>query len=371
VSFTSLVLKNLLRQRVRAGLTLVGISLGITTIVALGVITAGFKQTAGAFVTTRGADFMVAQEGAADMSFSIIPEDRLHEIEAVPGVVDVRGALFHVTRAGSNPFFFVLGMRSADLAAATPELVEGRLFAEGADGEVVLGVNAANDLGVAVGEIVEIDDVPLRVVGTYRSNVLWEESGAFAPLPVVQRMANRGEAVSVAHVTIEPAASVAEVAGRIEDTVPGVVSIATADDIAKVDTGFQLMDAANIAISGLAIVIGGIGVMNTMVMSIFERTREIGVLRAVGWSGARVVRMIIIEALWLCVVAAFVGALLGVLATRAVMLAPAVSGVLEPSYEPRVFAQALVVAVVVALVGAAYPAFRAVRLTPMEALRYE
>jgi len=371
MSFLGLIAKNLLRQRVRAGLTTVGIALGITTIVTLGVITDGFKSTAGAFVTSGGADFMVAQEGAADMSFSIIPESVIPEIAAQPGVESVRGALFHVTRAGSNPFFFLLGVTAADVGAAAPRLVEGRLFEAGAERDVVLGAGAAADLGVGVGETVEIDDEPFTVVGVYESDVLWEESGAIAPLATVQRIANRGEAVSVVHITVEPGASVEGVASAIEAAVPSVVAIITAEDIGQVDSGFALMDAANIAISALAIGIGGIGVMNTMVMSIFERTREIGVLRAVGWSGWRVTSMILVEALLLCLVAAVLGAVAGVLATQAVMQIPAVQGVLEPAFSASVFVRALVIAVVVALVGAAYPAFRAARLTPMEALRYE
>jgi len=371
MSFLGLIVKNLMRQRVRAGLTTVGIALGITTIVTLGVITAGFKSTAGAFVTSGNADFMLAQEGAADLSFSIIPESTVPEIAAQPGVAAVRGALLHVTRAGSNPFFFVGGVTAEDAPAAAPQLVAGRLFEAGAEQEILLGAGAAADLGVTVGDSVEIDDVTFTVVGIFESDVLWEESGAIAPLATVQRMANRVEALSVVHVTLQPGADVEQVASAIEEAVPGVVSIVTADDIGQVDSGFALLDAANIAISALAIGIGGIGVMNTMVMSIFERTREIGVLRAVGWSGLRVTSMIIIEALLLCLVAAFIGSVVGLLATQAVMQIPAVQGLLAPTYSASVFVRALVIAVFVALVGAAYPAFRAARLTPMEALRYE
>jgi putative ABC transport system permease protein len=108
-----------------------------------------------------------------------------------------------------------------------------------------------------------------------------------------------------------------------------------------------------------------------MIMSVFERTREIGILRAVGWSSRRIMRMIVQESLLLCAIAAGVGVALGLLASRAVMLIGTVRAFLDPSYEPAIFLRALGVAVVVALAGAAYPAFRAVRLTPMEALRHE
>ena len=81
--------------------------------------------------------------------------------------------------------------------------------------------------------------------------------------------------------------------------------------------------------------------------------------------------MILYESLFLCLVAAVIGIALGLLASRAVLLVPAVSTFLTPGYPPEVFVRALAVGVVVALAGAVYPAARAVRLSPMEALRHE
>jgi putative ABC transport system permease protein len=131
------------------------------------------------------------------------------------------------------------------------------------------------------------------------------------------------------------------------------------------------LDAIYLAISALAVGIGAIGVMNTMIMSVYDRTREIGILRAVGWSDNRIVRMIVSESLLLCVIAAAVGSFAGVAASRAVALIPAVESLLRPVYTPDIFVRALVVALIVALIGATYPVVRAMRLVPMDALRHE
>src|SRR3546814_545912 len=109
----SMILKNLLRQGIRTTLTVIGISIGITTVVALGVITNSLKATAGEIIQLGGADFMVAQEGAADLSFSIVPEENAAELADRPDVARAEPALFHIVRVGSNPYFALIG-RNAD-----------------------------------------------------------------------------------------------------------------------------------------------------------------------------------------------------------------------------------------------------------------
>jgi putative ABC transport system permease protein len=237
--------------------------------------------------------------------------------------------------------------------------------------EIILGKDAAADLRAGVGDVVEIEDRQFTVTGIYQTGRLLEDNGAYAPLATVQEIAGKTGVVTAVWITVQPGADPDAVADSIERDFPNLATITGVGDYGKVDQGVQFLDAANLAISVLAVGIGAIGVMNTMVMSVFERTREIGILRAVGWSGRRILRMIMSESLLLCLVAAGLGAALGVLATRAILLISAVSHVLEPVYPVDIFIRALVVAVGVAVVGAAYPAFRAVRLTPMEALRYE
>jgi len=371
MSFLALVLKNLFRQRVRTTLTVLGISIGITTVVALGVVTESLKASSGEILKLGGADFMVAQEGAADLSFSIISDRDAAALAERPDVARAEGALFHIVRVGSNPFFFLIGRRAEDLAANPPPLTAGTVWAPGVSDQVVLGHRAAADLDATVGDSVTIEKREFKVVGIYRSGRLLEDGGAYAPIAIVAEMAGKSGVVTVVYITVKDGYDKKAVAEAIEQDFQNLATISDVGEYGKVDQGVQFLEAANLAISVLAVGIGAIGVMNTMIMSVFERTREIGILRAVGWSGNRILRMIIGESLFLCVVAAGIGAALGVLATRAILLIETIRNLLEPQYTVDIFIRALVVALVVALAGAAYPAFRAVRLTPMEALRYE
>jgi putative ABC transport system permease protein len=367
--FGTLVFKNLVRQRVRTALTVLGIAIGIATVVALGAITGGLKGALGDFTTSAGADFLVAQKGASDLTFSAVPEAEVAEIRRRPDVARADGVAIEYTRLGGNPFFAVFGIEPEAQPRMRLRLERGRFVRR--PNEIALGSEAAAELDANVGDDVVIERRRLRVVGVYRVSDKWRNAGSVAALETVQELTSRPAVVTAAYVTARPGRDPRAVAAAIERDVPTLAAIVDVGDYAEVDQGMKVLDAANLAISLLAVGIGAIGVMNTMIMSVFERTREIGILRAVGWRGSRILRLIVFESLALCLVAAALGTAVGVAASRAVLAVPSVSSFLVPSYAPEIFARALGVGVVVALAGAVYPATRAVRLSPMEALRHE
>jgi ABC-type antimicrobial peptide transport system permease subunit len=122
---------------------------------------------------------------------------------------------------------------------------------------------------------------------------------------------------------------------------------------------------------GLMLVVGGIVMMNVMLMSVFERTHEIGVLRAVGWRGGRVLRMVLGESLALSLISAVAGVLIGVALNGLLALTPAYGDVLTAVYAPGDLARVVLMSVGLGVVGGLLPAWRAVRLRPIEALHYE
>ena len=123
--------------------------------------------------------------------------------------------------------------------------------------------------------------------------------------------------------------------------------------------------------SAVAVLIGGFGMLNTMLMSVLERVGEIGVLRAIGWRKSRVVRMVLGEALLLSLAGAALGAAGAVGLTRWLSTFPAVGGLIAGNIAPVVLGEGFAVALALALLGGVYPAYRAARLLPTEALRHE
>jgi len=125
------------------------------------------------------------------------------------------------------------------------------------------------------------------------------------------------------------------------------------------------------SIAFLAIVIGGVGVLNTMLMSVFERTREIGVLRALGWRRRQVLGMIIREALLLSIIGGISGIVFAIFLVFLLQQVPSIGEILEPKWNIEILLRAILVAVSLGILGGLYPAYRATRLQPIEALRYE
>ena len=369
--FPALILKNLLRRKTRSAFAILGISIGIATIIALGAVTDGLKFSMQQILKTGKADFCIAEKGAADLMFSTINEGKIGEIEKVEGVRRATGVLFIVSQVGDRPYFMVFGVKSQDLPIVGAEITDGLAFSEQSEDEIILGKVASKEMNRIIGDELDLGENKFQIIGIFETGSALHDSGSMLSLGVLQKMQKKEGQLTMIYVELEEDVDIERVCQQIEENHPDLVTIKSVAEFSKVDKGLEILDEVSLIVSFLAIMIGGIGVMNTMMMSVYERTREIGVLRAVGWKRRRVLSIILGESILLCLFAILFGSLMGVLGVKLLVLHPMVRGLLEPMYTWSIFARALLVALLVGLVGALYPAYKASKLPPSEALRYE
>lgn len=366
-----LILKNVLRQKTRTLLTLLGISIGIATILTLGAVADGMTASFGGVVQSGEADFIVTQAGSSDLSFSRIGVDQVDDLETEDGIAQVEGVALGITQYETNPFFMVFGVTPSGLEFGGFSLVDGRGYREGAD-EIVLGKIASANTGKGIGDTIELFGTSYEVVGTYETGEQMQDGGAILPLETVQKNVKSEGDVTLALVRAEEDVDITELTARIDSEHEGeLVTIKNADELSRVDQGGEIIDGATWMISALAIVIGGIGVMNTMIISVFDRVREIGVLKAVGWRRRTVMLMVLGEAVIIGLAAVVVGSGLAMAVLVPLSKVDVVQSFLQPSYTWALWGRATAVAIVVSVVGGLYPAWRAANLSPVEALRYE
>jgi putative ABC transport system permease protein len=371
MSFVLLILSNLFRQKIRTGLTVLGISIGITTVVALGVMTNGLRNTAAEIMTVGGSDFSIGRQGSADLTFSTLSRQDLENVREYEEIEHVSGVLLAFSSVGSNPFFLQAGIDAADLEYFDTPLIDGARLTPGATDEIMLGKGAADQLNAGVGDTVEVRDESLTVVGIYRTDTVWLDGGGVLPIPKLWEFERKEGLYTLLYVRASPGTDVDALAARIEDEHPDLATLVNLGDFNDVDQGLQMMDAVNLGITILAVFIGGIAVMNTMAMAVFERTREFGILRALGWRTRRILQMVLGESLLLCLIAAVFGSILAAVLTEMIVFLPAIRSFISPEYTLDVFLRGLAVGVGIAILGALYPAYRAASFSPAQAIRYE
>jgi putative ABC transport system permease protein len=363
VTWTGLVLRNLRRRPVRTALTAAGVSVGVGLIVALLSITNGAKRTAAQLIHIGRADFGLFQAGTADLTQSLLPQSLARDVAREQGVAGTaRIFLF------STGKLLVFGYAPGEFPALRTVVVEG---GRAKGDEALLGDAAARRLHLEAGEMLRLGKRSFRVAGIYHSGNAFVDNGAILPLRIVQQLARRPHEVTTIAVTASLGARPKAVASRLERDFPNTVAVTEPGQAVKIDTSSRLIVTTGWIISLLALIVGGIAVTNTMAMSVFERVREIGILRAVGWPDRRIAALIVSEALAICLVALAVGLALGYAAAELFTTGDNSGALIEPDFTAGVFAWGLAFALGVGILGAVYPALRAVRLSPIEALRRE
>ena len=358
LTMLTLVGADIWAKRARSAGIAFAVALAVMTVVTLTVVSSGLETAATAVLTVGKADFTVAQNGVSDLLYSNIDTGQLAQIGATPGVKSSVGVLLETEHlSAADPLFIEIGIQPDDLATFGVT--------------VVAGWRAAQNLGLHVGDTFHANGTANRVVGIYSTGISYGDSAAMFPLPALQAYNRVPGSVSLVFVKVGPGQSSARVQRTLTANQPELTTISTLAQAGRADRNLVYLKAAVTGSTILAVVIGAIVVGNTMLLSLFERTREFGLLRAIGWGRRRVVWLVVSESLVLALVGSGLGIGLSFLVTTVLEALPQLNGVLHSNFTSGAFWHGLAVGIGMAVLGSLYPSIRAANLPPLKALSNE
>jgi putative ABC transport system permease protein len=373
LSFSGFVWKNLWRRRLRTLLTLCGIGMAIGAFVALVGFANGFEQAWLRIYTSSGTDIAVVQQTFLSTS---IDESVEAKLRSLPVVAQAAPMIYNVMDLTPDVNALVYGWEADSYEFKPLEMLSGRRFQDGKP-EVMLGYLLAEDLKKKAGDTLDLQGSPFTVVGIYRGGSALEAEALIMPLDQLQQMSGLQGKVSTFDVRLRPApqgesqeAYLKQAQAQIEAALPGLRAVPAVERASK-NEFVQLAHASAWGTSSIALLIGILGIANTMAMSVVERTREIGILRALGWKRWQVLILIEFEAAVLGLCGGFIGIVLGWCALHTLARLPQTASIVSPHLPLLLLAETLSIACLAGLLAGALPAWHGAKLSPVEALRHD
>ena len=369
--FTTFLIKNLTRRPFRTSLTLLALATAIAAVVALLGITKGFVYSFEEVYSSHAIDIVVSRQGSADRLSSSVDQSFADEISQIPGVLRAAGVLLDTLSLEEQEVYGVPAMG----IEPNSWLLEDYKFRSQVDEvsdqtpQLMLGIHLSDRVGISAGDKIELFGEPYLVSGVFESRSTWENGSMILPLEQLQTLTDRSGQVTYINVVLDrqiDGSRADRVIQAIELLEPKLLPLTT-DQFVSTDTRMQVASAMAWMTSMIALVIGAISTLNTMMTSVLERTVEIGILRAIGWRRWRVAKMVLLESLVWAVVASLLGSLAAVIATHWLSQSTAAAGLLSPVIDLPVLAQGFGLALVIGLLGALLPAWRASGLMPTDA----
>ena len=386
------LLRNLARRRLRTGLTITGITIGIWALVVFSsmankvdaLVSGGSDYYAGKIVVSDG--------GFGGLGGQPMRIEQLDELRAINGIDVVMPAVTMIASeiqgVSFGPPDQVFGAPAgADEGRETyvPQLASGRSLTSNDEGEnvTVLGSSIAQKRGVTVGDTISLQDHTFEVVGILEPTLSTPDVTIALPFSTAQLLVHE-DLPSLVRDQVEPSEMVSQfvvfpTAGADHDAVAKAIEARLADVTALTGEGFDESIGSSVAVFNsiivgiglVSLIVGGLSVINTMAMSVAERTREIGIKRAIGARRRRIIRELMVEAGVIGAIGGVLGVALGAVVVVLGNEAGRSSGTVLFELTPGTAAFAFIFSTLLGTVAGIIPAWSAARLDPVAALRYE
>lgn len=322
---------------------------------------------------SSGVDIAVVQKTFFNTS---VDESDSAKLRALPDVAQAMPMILNMMDITPEINALTYGWQADSYELNSLTFQSGHRFRDGQP-EVILGDLLASNLNKKTGDTLPIQGMNFTVTGVYHGGSALEAGAVILPLDQLQLIANLQGKVTAFHVRLRPVPAgetaqhyMESAQAQIESALPGLRAV-PATERASNNELVVMAHAVAWGTSSVALLIGILGIANTMAMSVFERTREIGILRALGWKRWKVLMLIETEAAVLGLAGGFVGIAFGWLALRALSHLPQTASIASAAFPVVLVLKALGVAVLAGLLAGAIPAWRGAQLSPVEALRHD
>jgi putative ABC transport system permease protein len=367
--FFRLILVNLLRHKIRTFISISGIAFSVAAMLTVVTVLQG---AVGMFssILSSGSEIIVFERNVSDLFFSDVPQAAKNTIATWPMVSHADPVLFGVVSSADHPIITCFGLTAEDSRIHNATWVSGNAdqFQKGGN-LVVLGERAAEFLGASTGNDVPIGHGTFHVIGIIRTRNGFEDGGVFMPLAAAQKFFHK-EGSSVITIKLRNKEGAAAFKSQVHQQFPNLIALEDAE-FSRSYSQFKILKATAWAVGLCGLALGGLGVANTMIMSVFTRIREIAILRVNGFANSQIAATIFGESAIVAVAGALAGLAVGAMALYALKEVPALHGYVDVTIHPLLMLIVVLLALLTGLAGALYPAAYAMRIKPVEALRFE
>jgi putative ABC transport system permease protein len=386
-------IRNLGRRKVRTGLTILGITIGIWALVVFGSMANKIDS-----LVAGGSDFyrdkvtVNAKGGIMGMGgpMAIETADQIAQLPGVAVVVPHVTLLMSddaATMSMSAPQVITSATARRDLGRETFPMhyASGRAIETSDEGQdvVVLGSDIARQHHATVGGTMLLRGRPFTIVGILEPTLTAPDGDAIVPLtaaqqlfvatlpPVIASKLTPSDVATGFTVYPDTGAKPEAIADEIDAAVPDTATMTQSDFNQQIGSSMAILNAILVGIGLISLIVGGLSVVNTMAMSIAERTREIGIKRAIGGSRPRIVRELVVEAALIGLIGGLIGLGLGAGVVFLADESGRSSGTVLFELTARTAATALLFSTLLGAIAGFVPALHAASLDPVSALRYE
>jgi putative ABC transport system permease protein len=369
VNHVELAFRNLQRRRTRSILTILGVAFAVGSFITLYGLSRSVHENVERSFDEHGTDLTVKRRGIAEPFGGTIPEELIPKIKNIPGVEDVAGQLLTFAATDNDDNVLAAGWSPDSFYWTTAPLKAGRLPYPDETRVALVGSEIARTLDKKVGDDITLLGEKFRIVGLTDFQSIINRNQVIVKLADLQELTFRTGAVTFLSIKLDHPGDDAE-ADRVSQTIEAMdkLTVSPSEGMLRNDSLFGLMTAVSTAMAWVALFMGVLMVLNTLLMAVLERTREIGILSAIGWSKERIMVALVIEGFILSAFGSLLGIVLGVAGSKFLSSIPSIGRYVAVEPTIPLIAVTALAAVVLGVLGSFYPAWQATRASPAEAL---